>query len=489
MQIGPTDYGAFLASKRLAAPTVGTVVDQATLHPAMKPHQRAITAWAIRKGRAACWLDTGLGKALIGLEWARTLGERTLILAPLGVAQQFVHSEGPKWGIPVTYARSEDEAPATGIVATNYERLANFDPAKWGAWILDEASILANFSGTIKRQLVQRGRHVPYRLTLTATPAPNDVVELCNQADFLGVMGQAAMLARFFTPKGVEDSANGNYRLKPHARRDFYRWLTTWAIACKAPSDLGYPDDGYQLPPLDIRAEIVGTEWAPEGQLFLTKLKGVSHRAQVRRETIRERLARVAALVQAEPEEQWLLWYGLLDEAAQLERLLPGVVVLRGSDSAERKADVLLAFARGEVRWLLTHQKIAGMGMNFQNCARTAFVGIDDSYVTYYQAIRRCWRFGQTRPVRAHLILAEPQRAVHENVLRKEAEANELTRGLVAAMRDFERADLAGTQDVSDVYEPTKPVRLPAWLRGFTPTRAAAVNDVLLNPEREAVCA
>ena len=475
------DYRQFLATKSAAAPSVGIEVDAARLHPAMKPHQRDITAWAIRKGRAAIWADTGLGKALMALEWARRLGERTLILAPLGVAQQFVHSEGPKWGIPVTYARSEDEAPAAGIVATNYERLPNFDPAKWGAWALDEASILANFSGQTKRELVRRARSVPYRLTLTATPAPNDVVELCNQADFLGVMAQQEMLARFFTPKGVEDSANGNYRLKPHARRDFYRWLASWAVACKLPSDLGYPDDGYILPPLDIRAELVGTDWAPAGQLFLTKLKGVTHRAEVRRETIAERVERAAALVRAEPDEQWLLWYGLLDEADRLERELPGCVVLRGRDSTERKADVLLAFARGEVRILLTHPKIAGMGMNFQQCARMAFVGIDDSYVTYYQAMRRCWRFGQTRPVVAHLVLAEPQRAVHENVLRKEREAADLTRGLVGAMREWGQPELR--RERADVYEPHRPILLPDWLR---PHNAHDATDTRLREERYA---
>lgn len=470
------DYSAFLNSKRLIVPSVGIDVDPATLHPAMKPHQRAIAAWAIRKGRAAVWVDTGLGKTLIALEFAKALPGRTLMLTPLGVAQQLVRDEAPKWGHDVTYARSEDEAPKHGVTVTNYERLDAFDPRAWQKVVLDEADILANFSGVTKRALISTFRDTPYRLTLTATPAPNDTVELCNQGDFLGVMAQQEMLSRFFTPKGVENSSAGQYRLKGHARRDFYRWLATWAVACKVPSDLGFSDDGYVLPPLEIVPEIVPVDWAPQGQLFLTKLKGVTERAGVRRDTIEARVERVAGLVEAESSEQWLCWYGLLDEADRLARAVPGAVVLRGSDSAERKADVLLAFARGEIGTLLTHPKIAGAGMNFQRCARQAYIGITDSYRTIYQGVRRSWRFGQERPVRAHLVLSEPERAVYDNVLRKEREAGELTRELVGAMRDFERAELTGTSDVSDPYEPTQPIRLPAWLapHRLTPTDHAA---------------
>jgi hypothetical protein len=216
--------------------------------------------------------------------------------------------------------------------------------------------------------------------------------------------------------------------------------------------------------------EIVESEWAPPDQLFLVELKGVVERAAVRRDTIDGRIDRAVSLVAAEPDERWLLWYGLLDEASKLEKRIPGAVVLRGNDTTERKADVLMAFAHGEIGCLITHPKIAGAGMNLQRCARTAFVGIGDSYRTYYQAIRRMWRFGQTRPVRAHVILSDPERAVYENVLRKEREAGELTRALVDAMRDFERAELEGTQDASDPYDPTQPVRWPTWLRTYRPT-------------------
>lgn len=471
------DYQSFRLTKRTTVPNVGYAVDPAVLHLAMKPHQRAIAAWAIRKGRAAVWLDTGLMKSLIALEWARVLPGRTLIFAPLGVAQQYERDEGPRWGIPVTYALDESDAPAEGITITNYERYERFtiaDPAKWPKVILDEADVLANYTGTTKRALIKACKLTPHRLTLTATPAPNETVELCNQADFLGVMPQQEMLSRFFTPKGVEGSATGQYRLKGHAHRDFYRWLSTWAIACKSPADLGYDATGFTLPPLEIVPEIVDSDWVPPDQLFLVELKGVVERAAVRRDTISARVARAVELVEAEPSERWLLWYGLLDEAARLERQITGAVVLRGSDSMKRKGDVLIDFAHGNIRCLITHPKIAGAGMNFQTCARTAFVGIGDSYRTYYQAIRRMWRFGQTRPVRAHVILSDPERAVYENVLRKEREAGDMTRSLVAAMVNFERAELAGEQDVSDPYDPVETVNWPTWLQTYQHREATA---------------
>jgi hypothetical protein len=465
-------YRAFLASKRLIAPSAGIDVDPATLHPAMREHQRRITAWALRKGKAAVWCDTGLGKALIAMKWAQQLGlaglaPRTLILAPLSVAQQFVR-EGEKWGIPVVYAKSEAEAPATGIVTSNYERLDRFDAARWPAVVLDESSVLKTYTGKTKQALIAAFRDTRYKLCCTATPAPNDTVELCNHAAFLGVMSQQDMLATFFISKG-DDQKSNRFRLKNHARKAFYAWLSSWAVACTRPSDLtGEPADdaGYVLPPLDIRATFVPVEWTPPGQLFLVKLKGVTERAAVRRDTVTPRAEAAAARINGEPDERWIAWYGRLDEAAAVAERVPGAVIVQGKDSAERKESVLRDFAEGRLRVLVTHCDVAGFGMNFQACARQVFVGLSDSYEAYYQAIRRSWRFGQTRPVHAHIVLSEPERAVYDNVLRKEAEVGELTRELVAAMRDFERAELGiSKQDTEDRYAPTRPLVLPAWLR------------------------
>ena len=461
----------FLAGKRPTVPDAGFRVAPDTLHADLLPHQRAIVAWALRKGRCAVWADTGLGKAFIALEWSRQLlarghAKRILILAPLAVAQQFVR-EGTKWGVPVTYAKDGSQT-IDGVTVSNYERLHLFDASTFEAVVLDESSVLKAFTGETKRALVKTFRNTRYRLCCTATPAPNDIIELCNHADFLSVMTQQEMLAKFFTPRGSDDGSTGQYRLKSHAHRDFYRWLASWAIACKLPSDLGYPDDGYVLPTLSIEAHFVAVDWAPDGHLFFTELKGVTERAKVRRTTVDSRVEAAVLIVGAEPAEQWLLWYGRLDEARGLSKALPGAEIVQGSDSVDRKEDLLRRFADGEVRVLITHPSIAGFGLNFQSCARMAFVGLSDSYESYYQSIRRSWRFGQVRPVTAHIVLTEPERAIYNNVLRKEQEAGVLTRELVAAMAEFEVQELRGETDYTDVYDPVMPMIVPAWLTTTT---------------------
>ena len=466
-----TEYMTFLAGKRPTVPDAGFRVAPDTLHVDLLPHQRAIVAWALRKGRCAVWADTGLGKAFIALEWSRQLlarghAKRILILAPLAVAQQFVR-EGTKWGVPVTYARESSQV-VDGVTVSNYERLHLFDASMFEAVVLDESSVLKAFTGETKRALVKTFRNTRYRLCCTATPAPNDIIELCNHADFLSVMTQQEMLARFFTPRGSDDGSTGQYRLKSHAHRDFYRWLASWAIACKLPSDLGYPDDGYVLPPLSIEAHFVAVDWAPDGHLFFTELKGVTERAKVRRTTVDSRVEAAVRIVDAEPIEQWLLWYGRIDEARGLAKALPGAEIVQGSDSVDRKEDLLRRFADGEVRVLITHPSIAGFGLNFQSCARMAFVGLSDSYESYYQSIRRSWRFGQVRPVTAHIVLTEPERAIYNNVLRKEQEAGVLTRDLVAAMAEFEVKELRGETDYTDLYDPVMPMVIPAWLTTTT---------------------
>jgi len=466
-----TEYMTFLAGKRPTVPDAGFRVAPDTLHVDLLPHQRAIVAWALRKGRCAVWADTGLGKAFIALEWSRQLlarghARRVLILAPLAVAQQFVR-EGTKWGVPVTYARDGSQA-IDGVTVSNYERLHLFDASTFEAVVLDESSVLKAFTGETKRALIRTFRNTRYRLCCTATPAPNDIIELCNHADFLSVMTQQEMLAKFFTPRGSDDGSTGQYRLKSHAHRDFYRWLASWAIACKLPSDLGYPDDGYVLPTLSIESHFVAVDWAPDGHLFFTELKGVTERAKVRRTTVDSRVEAAVRIVDAEPAEQWLLWYGRLDEARGLAKALPGAEIVQGSDSVDRKEDLLRRFADGEVRVLITHPSIAGFGLNFQSCARMAFVGLSDSYESYYQSIRRSWRFGQVRPVTAHIVLTEPERAIYNNVLRKEQEAGVLTRELVAAMAEFEVQELRGETDYTDVYDPVTPMIVPEWLTTTT---------------------
>ncbi len=422
-----SDYAKFLTSKAAVVEQIGPQVDAGQVHPMLHDWQAELTAWAVRTGRAALWADTGLGKTFMSVEWARLSGDTSLIVAPLAVCMQTV-GEAAKLGIEVRYTREGGQL-GPGIWVTNYEQVAKFDPSVIDAVVLDEASILKNSDGKTRRLLTDHFAGVPRRLACTATPAPNEPEELTSQAEFLGHATRANMLAAYF----VHDDQG--WRLKGHARGPMFAWMSTWAVALRRPSDMGYDDTGYDLPGLEIIPELLPVEIEADGQLFATDLGGVGGRAKVRRDTLDARCGRAVDLVAAEPDEPWLLWAGLNDEAALLARSIPGAVNVGGSMSPEEKAEALLGFAAGDIRVLVTKPAIASQGLNFQRCARMAFVGLSDSYEQYYQAIRRCYRYGQTRVVHAHVVLSELESQIAANVLRKEREASALTAELVAAMR------------------------------------------------------
>jgi superfamily II DNA or RNA helicase len=456
-------YADFLARKQRTVVDSGRIVHPDDIHPSLFPHQAELVVWAVRKGRAAIWADTGLGKTRMQIEWARLTGERCLILAPLAVAHQTIR-EAAALDITVDYVRNQAEADASSatIVISNYERLHLFDPAQFGAVVLDESSILKAFSGTTKKALIKAFAATPWRLCCTATPAPNDIEELCNHAHFLGVMTPSEMRSTFF----IADNRGQfmKYRIKGHAKTAFYRWLSTWAAAIRTPSDLGHPDDGYILPDLDITARYVESDYTPEGQLFIVRLQGVREASAVRRTTVRQRCAAAAELVAAESGEPWLIYCGRNDEADLMETLVPGAVQVAGSDDPEDKARRLAGFADGTVAHLVSKVRIAGYGMNFQRCARIVFVGLGYSFEDYYQAIRRCWRFGQTRPVHVHLVLADVERDILDAVLDKEQAHRKMTAGLMIEMGDLIRAEVLGGTSAGDSYEPRDAVRLPVWL-------------------------
>lgn len=417
-------YAAFLATKQARAGQHGPDVDTSDVHPALYDWQAAGVAWAVRTGRAALFWDCGLGKTFAQLEWTRLSGDRTLILAPLSVARQTVR-EAAKLDADVHYVRDDTQVRHGGVWITNYEMVDRFDPALFDAVVLDESSILKNVDGKTRRRLTERLSQIPRRLACTATPAPNDVAELTNHAEFLGVMRRAEMLSAYF----VNDEKN--WRLKGHAADPMYRWMATWSMALTRPSDLGYPDEGWNLPPLRIIPEVVAVPVESEGQLFATDLGGVGGRAKVRRDTMAARVDRTLELA-AGTSEQWIVWCGLNDEATAVARELgEDAVNVEGSWQPDAKAEALEAFQDGDVRVLITKPSIAGFGMNFQNAARMAFLGLNDSYESYYQAIRRCWRFGQTRPVHAHIVVSEMEQQIVANVQRKELEAQRVTAELV----------------------------------------------------------
>ena len=418
-------YGAFLAGKYRAHGQLGPKVEPGELHPMLHPWQAEATAWAIRKGRCAIFWDCGLGKTFAQIEWATHSAERSLILAPLSVARQTAR-EAAKLGRDVHYVRDGSQVDGPGVWITNYELADRFDWATFGAVVADESSILKNVDGKTRRMLTENARAVPLRLACTATPAPNDVAELTNHAEWLGVMSRAEMLAAYF----VNDEKN--WRLKGHAAAPMFRWMGSWAHTLRSPADMGYPDDGYRLPDLSIVSQVVDCDIeAPAGQLFAADLGGVGGRMAVRRQTVGPRVERAAEL--ADDGAQWIVWCGLNDEAKFAGDLIDGAVNVEGSWSPDAKAQALEAFQDNEIRVLVSKPSIAGFGMNFQNCARMAFVGLSDSYESYYQAIRRCWRYGQTEPVQAHIVVSGLESQIVENVRRKERQAARATAALIAA--------------------------------------------------------
>lgn len=316
------------------------------------------------------------------------------------------------------------------LVITNYDRLHLFDAAEFTAVVLDESSCLKDHSAKTRTALISAFAETKYRLACSATPSPNDVVELANHAEFLGYATRENFLAAYF----VHD--DDGWRLKGHAQEAFWAWVASWAVAMRLPSDLGYPDDGYILPPLNVVPEIVDTDFVQEGLLFGGDLGGVGGRAAVRRSTLDARCARTAELVLAEPDEPWLLWCGMNDEANMLAKLIPGSVNIQGSMPRDEKTSALLGFARGDFRVLITKPKIAGAGMNYQHCARMAFVGLNDSWEQYYQCIRRSYRFGQKRPVNVHVVVSELESQIAANVARKEANAHESQESLIRHVRE-----------------------------------------------------
>ena len=424
-------YTEFLARKKSTVPEFGYACDPADLDGGLFGFQRHIVAWAIRRGRAAIFADTGLGKTRMQLAWAdrmTAVNGRALILAPLAVAEQTIR-EAHRMGVDLAYVKDAGDVEQR-LSITNYDRLHLFDPAEFTAVVLDESSVLKDVTTKTRDALIDAFRDTPYRLCCTATPAPNDLTELANHAEFLGVATRRNMLSTYF----ITDLQRG-WRVRGHAEDAMWQWVASWAIACRHPSDLGYPDDGYDLPPLNLIPHLLPVNDAPEGSLFAVELGGVSGRAKVRKETLSARVGRAVDLVNTEPDEPWLIWCGLNAEADELARLTPGSVNVHGGMSREDKAAALLGFADGDVPTLITKASVAGWGMNWQHCARMAFVGLGDSYEAYYQCIRRSWRYGQTRPVDVHIILSDLESQITTNVARKEATARTALDSLIRAQR------------------------------------------------------
>lgn len=439
------DYAVFLQEKRVLDEPSGFAPTPLLGERGLFAFQETIVRWACRRGRAAVFADTGLGKTRMQVAWAEQVlrhAGSVLIFAPLCVASQTV-AEAERMGVLVEYVR---EAPTTeGIFITNYELFNHFEEAilagRFRGVVLDESSILKHETSKTRNNLIRATRSVPYRLSCTATPSPNDYMELGNQAEFLGVMSMTEMLAMFF----IHDSGHtSQWRLKGHGRAVFWEWMSQWAVCIRKPADLGFSDEGYDLPPLVINEEVVGSS----GVVAQT----MSDRNTARRESIGDRVLACAERVNSTPG-QWIVWCHLNEESAQLAAAIPGAVEVRGSDSLVVKEERLLAFTNGTARVLVTKPSIAGFGMNWQHCHQMAFVGLNDSYEQLYQGVRRCYRFGQTHPVTVVLFSAASEGAVLENIKRKEAQNTEMSVMMVEHMRSFSQRSISRLSREQSVYE------------------------------------
>lgn len=458
------DYQEVLRNKRLTVQPQGFQVSPEDLNPLLFEFQKAITTWALRKGRCAIFADTGMGKTFMHIEWARLMAQHTgkpvLIVAPLSVARQTVR-EALKLSTTVTYVRGMDAVTGGGLFITNYEMVQHMDAGVFGAVVLDESSILKNLDGKLRHALTLQFADTPYRLCCTATPAPNDITEIGRHAEFLGIMSNSEMLAAFF----INDmkQKDGVYRLKRHAVKPFYRWLASWGFAIKKPSDLGYSDEGYELPGVNVEVVTTDSDYTPEGVLpgFFVGDISASDAHKVRRETMTERIAQIASRVN-DDSDQWVIWTGLNAEAEALAAVIPGSMNVHGGMSPDAKADGIEAFVSGKTRVLISKTSIAGFGINMQNCHRMLFCGIDYSWESYYQAVRRCYRFGQPEVVQVVVVTSTQERPIFDVVMRKEREAVAMTDELIAHAARYEKEELAGVYSQDWVYE-TRDLSTDQW--------------------------
>lgn len=449
-----SNYEDFIRQKAIVDPDTG--INPGPINEQLFPFQKDIVAWALRRGRAAIFADCGMGKTAMQLEWAQQVPGRVLIAAPLAVSTQTVR-EGSKFGVDVVYGTEDTGAP---IMVTNYERLERFDPSRFAGIVLDESSILKNYTGKFRNYLIDHWGKLPFRLAATATPAPNDYMELGNHAEFLGTMSRTEMLAHFFVHDGGDTS---QWRLKGHAESEFWKWLASWAVMIRKPSDLGYDDGSFILPELQIHQLEIVSGQSMDGYLFAVEALTLQERQKARKVTTGARVEACAEMVN-KSDEPWLIWCNLNTESEAITKAIPDAVEVRGSDSQAQKEDRLLGFSEGRYRILVTKPSIAGFGMNWQHCPNMAFVGLSDSYEQFYQAVRRCWRFGQTKAVHAHIITADIEGAVVKNIQRKEADAMRMAEEMVMHMHTINERNIKGSERMDRSYVATKNIQLPAFL-------------------------
>jgi hypothetical protein len=453
-----TDYSTFIERKSQLGSSAG--FEPLFMPDFLFPFQRALVEWAVRKGRCAIFADCGLGKTPMQLVWAQNVVEKTckpvLVLTPLSVGAQTIREAG-KFGIEAKQSR--DGTIAAPITVTNYQQLHKFDWQQFGGVVCDESSILKSVDGAIKSQVTDFMRKLPYRLLCTATAAPNDYIELGTSSEALGDLGFMDMLNRFFkkseqTMSRREEFRSGLYRFRGHSEKDFWRWICSWARAVRKPSDIGFPDDAYRLPELQAVEHIITARTSNPDFLFDMPAVGLAEQRSERRRTINERCELAASLINA-TNKPAVAWCHLNEEGHMLEKLIPGAVEVEGNDSDEFKEETFDAFASGQIRVLVSKPIIAGFGLNWQHCAHQTFFP-SHSFEQWYQAIRRCWRFGQNQPVRVDVISSEGEVGVLANLNRKAHQAEQMFAKLVELINNELRIEKTNKHNTKQTN--------PSWL-------------------------
>lgn len=449
------EYKEFLKNKRFVLESSGFDIDKSELNQKMYDFQQDIVRWALKKGKACIFADCGLGKTLMQLEWGwqvhKHTGGKILILAPLSVCEQ-TKREGVMFGYDVNICESQEDVK-DGINITNYEKLDKLVANAFTGVVLDESSILKSYSGKVRTSIINNFYEAPYKLACTATPAPNDYMELGNHSEFCGVMTRPEMLSMFFVHDGGQTS---KWRLKGHAEDVFWQWLATFSVFVDNPRNLGYEIDGYDLPPLNIHEIIV------DGDTTIQETLSLTERRQARKDSLQLRCEKAAELVNGS-DEQWLVWCDLNDESHKLHELINESVEVQGSDNDKHKTNSMLGFSKKEIKCLVTKPKIAGFGMNWQNCHNMIFTGLSDSYEQYYQALRRCWRFGQEQPVNVYIIISAKEGCVKDNIERKQQDFIKMQSEMTELTKEITKKELRSTCRISTPYEPTEKMILPNW--------------------------
>ena len=450
-----------MKTKELETIDAGISIGIDELNSKLFPFQKDIVAWALRKGKAAIFSDCGTGKTAMQLEYAdqvcKRTGTRALIVAPLSVTGQ-TKKEGEKFGVSVNVCRTGEDVK-DGVNITNYEMLEHFDASKFGCVILDESSILKSYTSSTRNLLIDMFVMTPYKLCCTATPAPNDHTELGNTVEFLGIMSRTEMLATYFIHDGSNTSS---WRLKGYGEKKFWEWVATWAICVRNPADIGYSDEGYKLPKLNLIKDITASE-PGEYEFIVRRAETLSERREARKESMSDRINMAKNLIE-KSRDSWLVWCDYNAESSALSKAIKDSVEVVGGDSPDYKAQTALDFADGKIHALVSKPSIYGFGMNFQSCHNMIFCGISDSYEQFYQAVRRCWRYGQENDVNVHIIISEKELNVLENIEKKQRQMDEMQDNMIGLMRDVTMSEIKHTTRIVTEYKPTSELEIARWI-------------------------